>query len=795
MCGVFLAVLAGTLAGFTGRVPPETSLAAGWLVLVAGLIRPWRGLRPAAIHGLFFLLAAAHSTSRLYPSAPDHLGAAMRRPIEHMAVGGAIADDPVRLPGRRPPMFVWQFPLRVERIRREVDWQTASGTVWVRLETADPRMALRYGERLLVEGNVRRDSAPMHLGGSLALGLDDRSAFRLPGRDGGSRFMRWCLRGRVWCAGRLAAGIEDHPDAVALIRALVLGYRHELPGAARDAFARTGTMHIVAISGAHVAMVAGLFLSVIRMFGVSQPRWPFFMAPMLLLYACSTGMAPSSLRACLMAICFFAAPAVWRQPDSLSALALSAVLLLAFNPAQLASPGFLLSYTVVAALILLYPPLRDRLSRAITGPGPDAAPSAPARLGRVLKRRLVETVSVTTVAWAVSTPMIAFWFNLFSPIALGANLFVVPLAFLILFASSLSLGLGWIHPVALEIYNRAAALFCDALFAVIGWHGAIPGGFARVEAPPLAVVVLAPITLVLLALGTRRVRRAGWALAVLLCLVQGLSWSARRDQRFAIRHLGPGAVMHLRAPGGGDWLFDTGPAFTAGALEKFLAQRGVDRLRGVVLTRASMEAGGALSTLVERGWVVDEVWIPDSRARSRPFAEMIRQVAARGIPVHRRGAQLETGVAAGAMRLNVLHPDPGVAHPNAMAGGLVLHVSRGPASLLILPGFDPDLRAALLRARADFGSRIVVELGVSPRGGAEESEEWLERLRPDWLIRPAARADRFRDQTERRAAGPHTARVCVVHPDERLIVRDGPDGFAPVLAESRPGVDPLESER
>ena len=783
LCGVLLSVVCGVLSGFGDVLNPGIVLLAGWLLLIAGTIPRWHRIRPAVVFGLFFIVAAVLAQLRLHPPAPDYLGNRMRRPVEHLAVCGTIADDPVRLAGRHPESRVWQFPLRVDRIRREVDWQNASGTIWVRLDTLNPRIALHYGERLLLEGNVTDRRAWSPWGKSLALRLDDGAARRVRELDGGSRFMRWCLAGRRWCADRLAIGIADQPAAVALIHALVLGYRHELPRSARDAFAKTGTMHIVAISGAHVAMVAWLLLAVVRMVGVPQPRWIFCMAPLLLLYACSTGMAPSTLRACMMAFCFFAASAVWRQPDSLSALACSAILLLAINPTQLASPGFLLSYTVVAALILLYPPCRDALLRVAMSSSALAAPTPIARRLNAVGRRLIELMAVTTVAWAVSTPLIAFWFHLVSPIALLANLFIVPLAFFILFAASLSLGVGWVHPLAQEIYNRAAAFFCDMLFSIIEWHAALPGGFIRVESPPVAVVALSPVVLFLLVLGTRRVRRFGWAMLAIGCVVLVALCLSRREQVVAIRHLGPSAVAHVRIPGGGDWLFDTGPAFTAPLLEKFLIQRGVDRLRGVVIMRATMEAGGALPALVEREWV-GEVWVPDTRIRSRPFAEMLGRMVAQGIPVKRRAAQLVGGEMIGDACLRILNPFREVNYPNAMAGGFALHVSRGPASLLLLPGNDRKLLAALAALRADLGSQIVVELGARAREGAEDPLEWFDRLRPAWLIRAAGLSDRFRDAPEPIDSGSVRTQVRVLQPDETLIIRATSSGYAPVGLES-----------
>ena len=742
--GLLAGVCAGILAGSLSAATALPWLVAAWIALGLAAIPVLARARTALLYALLVLLAAAHTASIVRPSSPDHLAARMLRPVEHLKLAGVVADDPVREPSHRPDRFLWRFPLQTDALLRERTWQSARGRVEVLWETTNAAAQIRYGERRLLEGPIQRGEARLAAAPLLRMRVDDRGVRILPG-EGGWWLRRWCLEGRRASALLLGAGLDDAPDAVALIRALMLGYQHELPDDARQAFAQTGTLHIVAISGAHVGMVAMLMLALVRAAGLPQPRWPLIMAPLLVVYALSTGMAPSAVRACLMAITMFMAYACWRQPDSLSGLALAALILLGVSPGQLARPGFLLSFSVVAGLILLVPPVRNWLYARVW-PTPEGARALRLRVGEPVRRFLLDLVAVTVVAWLVSTPLTAYYFNLFSPVALLANLVVVPLAFLILFAACLALLAGGLHPLLLDTYNHAVRVLCAVLFEVVGFFDRIPGGSLHVPTPPGWWVAVALVLLIPLVRGRRAVRGVAAGLALVLLAAVGWTLRGERPLSVAVHHLGPTAVAHAHLPGSGDWLFDTGPAFTRRSLMRFLDQRGVNRLRAVVLLRPTMESAGALPELL-RERRVDELWIPPGRIRSRPFADLIARLEADGIPVVRR-SRGERGP--GWM---VLHPGAEETHASASAGGLVIRISHSASAVMFAPPAEPALIEALAAAAQDYGAQAWIELGfprASPQGPGLDALASRAAL----LARPMAPGDAFRaEPDEGRPAG------------------------------------------
>lgn len=740
LVGVLLAGIAGMLLAAALPISATQWLALGWLLLMVAWI-PWlAGARTLAVFALAAACGGAHGAMSRAPPAPEHLANRMRRQMEHIRLVGIVADDPVRETGRRADTWVWRFPIVLERDFREAGWRRARGRVEVRLETARAEFSIAYGERWQLEGVVRRGGAGVSEPPRLSMGTDDRAARRLSGA-GGWRLRRWCLDARRWVSARLAAGVAHEADAVALIRALMVGYRQELPLRVREAFARSGTLHIVAISGAHVGMMAMLLLTVVRATGLSQPRWIWVMGPLLLFYAMGTGLAPSAVRACLMAVIFYSAYGVWREPDSQSALALAAMLILAVAPAQLDKPGFILSFSVVAGLILLTPPVRDWLYARVGSPTEE---SGAFRMTCVepIRRAGLDLLAVTFVAWIISTPLTAHFFNLFSPAALLANLVVVPLAFVILFSASLALTLGALHPLIMEIFNFSAVLFARGLLKAVELSLRAPGAFSYVETPPIWITLVSLLAVVCLFRGARWMRVV--AGIGLLALIAGLLWRsiAAREFSIAVRHLGPAAVAHVAVPGGGDWLVDTGPAFTAPRLVRFLNERGVDRLRVVALTRGTLEAAGGLPALLAARQV-EEVWAPDAPYRSRAFERILDEAARSGVRVVRIGRGAQGTFGPGGAHWQVLHPETGRFYPSAAAGGMVLRIAHHAAAATFSPGPDERLAQALAVAPQDYGGQALIELGM--RG---EEDVAREPWRPGLVLRPENPGSRWNPHRE-----------------------------------------------
>ena len=383
----------------------------------------------------------------------------------------------------------WVFPLCVKAMRESSDWKSASGGVDVKMFGASAALNISYGDELTVRGMVEEDRFP---GGHIyQIHLQESDIEILKSGRNGSP-VKW---GRAWrnsIVVRLEAGMEGLPLQEAVLKALVLGYRKEMPVEIMNVFRRTGTLHIYAISGLHVGIVGFLLVLVFKTLGIPQDKFGLLLIPLLAFYVISTGLKSSAIRALLMASVFMLAPWFRRKPDIPSSVSIAAVLLLIFQPFEILSVGFIYSFTVVAFIVMVF---------AYTPKGWVKGPW--------VKVYLVSLVVTSIAASLASIPLTALYFGMFSPIALIGNLIVVPLTFCIVLCGWLSILL----PLLSQTFNQAAAVFIDLLVGGVQWIDRIPGSSFFVEPPPLSAVLLWYASLIALLTYCSRSKERQWAVS------------------------------------------------------------------------------------------------------------------------------------------------------------------------------------------------------------------------------------------------------------------------------------------
>lgn len=691
MGGVAFCVLAGSLWGLWGDG------GAGWLAgaamagALAGMVFAGKGWSRWLVWGA--MLACAAANGRL--TATDRgranslmrvLGAEEREVWGQMAVtvaGDAVMRSAIAGRGRREAVFEADAE-RASRTGRT--WWAVRERVRVVMENVPEGAELpKYGERWVLRGAVKGGSTG---GGSAGpRGVETRVRVewrkaRLWDAGHGNGFVRWCTERRRWCRAALRRGVEDWGEAPKVVEALLLGYREDLPAGLRADFRATGTVHIFAISGAHVGMVLGMTLGVLGWLGVPRNRWLWAAAPVLAVYTVGTGGAVSAVRASVMALMALSAPAAGRRPDGTSALLAAAALIAAANPAQVADLGFVLSFTAVAALIWLVPAVEAALRRALCG-GADGG----RRWWKRGARWLGGGLGVSGAAWVGTGPLTAHCFHLFSPLSLALNLAVIPVVFCILLAGVLSLALGWIGGGWVgEAFNAAACGLAGVLTGGIRWAAGVPWGHVFVRSPP-AWTLAAGYGLLGAALAAGRVREPeGWR-RLLLALAAGAAvyggwwaWDAARV-RVSVLDVGDGSSALVQA-GRERILVDTGAEFRAEDVLRQARAQGMNRLDALVLSHGDSQHIGAAGALLEEV-EVGEVWVPAVRWFSPKLEEVLARAREKGIPVREVRAG-DAGTWAEGVRWEVLWPEgKGGRLGCADDGSLVLRVCRGRAGVLL----------------------------------------------------------------------------------------------------------------
>ncbi len=731
MVGLAIPIMAGTAAGIAADASPLWFLGVGGALLLPLLIWVRRAGSVVPLMLAAFCLVAAHARMSTGSRSAVTLPALIPRPVEYVQMVVVATDDAVVRSARSGQRGSAVFPARIEGLNRDGTWVRLDDRVRVVIlgDPTERRLPL-YGERWRLHGVVRpavpRRSGLFTLPQNQAVMDPDRATFLDSGR--GNPLKAWCMERRRAARAVLGRGLEAYPEERGLLQALLLGYREELPALLRQDFAATGTVHIFAISGAHVGMVTMLLVGFLKFLRIPRTRWFWVAAPLLMIYTISTGAATSAIRASLMASLLLAAPCLRRKPDAISTLAVAASLILLVAPDQLGDLGFLLSFTAVGGLLALQP-IMDVWALKTFRRDEWQLPREEIPMehrGREAGLTVARFGTLSLSAWLSTAPLTAHFFNLFSPVALGMNLLVIPVAFFILMTGILSLVTAPWSAVGTEIFNHAARLLAQILAFLIRQAAAIPFGHWFVRTPPAAGVVAWYALLTGAAIAGRRVRGALPAgIALLLLLAGGWGFRESRRCRVSVLDASDGQAVLVQAQNR-RILVDAGPGFRATETLRLLRSEGVNRLDALVLTHSDARHIGAAAMLM-REIPVRELWLPERTWPSPLMRAVLEQAEQSAIPVHRLRAGDE-GHGPGDLYWQVLWPPADVEMGRADDASLVLRIARHGASMLLMADAGPDQEKALL-ARGESVAASLLLVARQGEAGAT-TDAWLDAVRP-----------------------------------------------------------------
>jgi len=524
-----------------------------------------------------------------------------------------------------------RFQLRLESLRIGGETLQTAAPVLVRWVGDPPR----YGDRVRMIGDLHRLAPPRNPGvfdsphiwqrqGIYAeLNLRYAKDAQVLASDCGQPFVARAFALRHWMERTMALDLNDSPELVSLIQSMVLGSRGESLAETKKLFQYTGTMHLFAVSGMNVAMLAGMSAWLLQVAVVRRRAMSALVIPLLWVYCYATGLTASSLRATVMASLALAGFLIDRPALSWNTLGASTLVLLAWNPGQLFTPGFQLSFGMVAFLMAFARPVQQWMSRGVQ-PDPFLPRALWARtqfLSFRIKQEIVGALAVSTIAWIGSMPLTVYYFHLWSPSTIPANLFAVLLAWIMLILGIASVLVGTFWQGLAIIFNNANWLIAKVLLVGISFLASLPGGHVYVEMPSLKPPPLCEVEVV---------------------------------------DVPSGGAIHLRTNSAGrrDWLVDCGSAsaFTYG-ISPYLRSRGVNNLDGFLLTHGdSHHIGGAAELLRDMvpAEVVDSPPLDRSSYRRAVHASL--EASGKGKAIVSRGDALT--LAPGVV-LHVLFPPDG----------------------------------------------------------------------------------------------------------------------------------------
>jgi competence protein ComEC len=643
-----------------------------------------------------------------------------------VSAGGALASF---IP--RPSSAA--FTLRADRVVLDSGSLPVSGRVRVMVRGGEPGVA--PGERVRLSGVAHPLEAPRNPGEADARlwGRQDHIAAEVvvasavlieplpPGRSLGARLGRAWLAGRGWLRERAHAALGGgEPGAGrAMLGTLLLGVSDADARELRTVFARQGLAHVLAISGFHLAVMAGAALYAVRLTGDRGRLEPLVVAALVVLYVVILPVQAPILRSAAVVLVWLASESLGRRYDHRALLAWVAIGILAFRPMDLFSLGYQLTFGITAALVWFGEPVHRRMfppRLEFRREPPDIFES------RWWLDGAARLFSASVLCWLVATPLVATSVGIVSPTAVLSTLVVVPAVTILLWAGYIALIGGMLVPAAGEWMSAALERIASWTAAVVQLFDRLPG--TTLYVPRLSIGLTAALTgLVLWWLVRGRLRSPGLWSATLLCagwLAGELSTAGRTPAHAALRidtlDVGDGAC-HLVRCGDRSLLWDCGslsPSVGVRTIPRAIRSLGAWRVPDVVLTHANFDHYSGLPDAmaplgVERVWVSPEFIARTERDPRGAAAACLEQVRERGVEVHAltAGGTLPLRDAV----LRILSPPAGASvstdNDHSLVARIAVRTGGGERTVMFCGDIQREAIAALLAPGAALDADVL----------------------------------------------------------------------------------------
>ena len=452
-----------------------------------------------------------------------------------------------------------------------------------------------------------------------------------------------------------------------IIEAMTIGNQNAIPAEVRDNFNKTGTSHILSISGLHIGMVAAMTFFVISLILKSSEylmlRFNIIKAAaaaaflMVLIYALIAGMGVTVIRSALMALVFMCALFLDRQKDIYNALALSALIILVISPDALFDISFQLSFMSVLAIIYIVPRFSNFSFPSLA--------NLPVWWQKII-RHIFLSILVCIAATLGTIPLIVFYFNRVSAITIIANLIAVPLLGTIALIFSMAFILcAFFSPVIAGFFIKISSFFVQISVYAIDYLASLPWSAFSFTKPNITEIVmfylliffsLRFIDLWHVSSGIKKGFLERYPLFLKFILITLIVffladavylWSKDKfssDLRITAIDVGQGTSTLVRFPGGKNMLIDGGgfpdSSFDMGKLvvAPFLYHERISKIDIVALSHPHPDHLQGLLYITDN-FDVQEIWTTGLRTDDEIFRQWEKIINQKQIKVNYMSAQ------------------------------------------------------------------------------------------------------------------------------------------------------------
>lgn len=528
-------------------------------------------------------------------------------------------------------------------------------------------------------------------------------------------------------------------ETAPIAKALLLGYKQDLEGASKQAFARAGLSHIMAVSGLHVGFIIAPFWFVIPFFWSKKfGRITGLVILLLILYGYAglTGFSASVVRASVMAGLLTFGKLFNKSPNSINLTGVAALVLLILNPAQLYEVGFQLSFSAVLIILLILPIIQHVLPYWL-------------RLRWYAKPLMVVIVSV--VVQLGLYPVQVFYFGEVSLVSPIANALFVPLLGLVVPFSLLCLIISSALPSIGIILNTPSEIFLMGMNSFVLFSSGLDWAWTKASLPSL---LLFPFWLALIFfIASWRTPQIRWKWLTIGLLLFGmmqvemmLNKFEKPELRVTIFDVGQGDAAHIQTPNGKHILIDAGiwsPGFNSGesVILPYLKEAEIEKLDAVILSHPHADHIGGILSLMN-GIEIETIYNSGYEYESNLYKNYLSLAQSKDIKILsvNSGDHLEIDPA---LLILVLGPEGQRFNNDPNQHSVIVNLIYGESEFLFTGDAGEDQEHRLIE---NYGELLDTDfLKVGHHGSRTSSErEFLKEVTPEISVVSLAERNRFK---------------------------------------------------
>ncbi len=539
-----------------------------------------------------------------------------------------------------------------------------------------------------------------------------------------------------------ALNLVDHNfDSVTapIAKALLLGYKNELEGNTKQAFARAGLSHIMAVSGLHVGLIIAPFWLIIPYFWTKKHGTKIGLALLILIlvfYAGLTGFSVSVLRASVMAILLTYGKLFSKSSDSLNLMGIAALVILLFDPSQLFEIGFQLSFSAVLIILLVLPVIQNVIPYWVRIKWYGAP---------------IMVIIISLVVQLGLYPLQAFYFGEVSLISPIANALFVPLLGIIVPLSLLALIISSAIPALGFLINYPSLIFLGVLNDFVSFYSQLSQSWFEVQKPSI-LIFLFWISFVLM-IGSWRNPNIKWklmAVSLFFLFFVPLDSALRKlespKMTVTVLDVGQGDATFLQTPNRKNILIDAGvwsPGSNSGKqiLLPFFKENNIQKLDAVFLSHPHADHIGGIKDLINE-IDIDTIYNSGFEYESNLYRDYISLADSKDIPVVSLNAGTTIDIDESLLIL-VLGPEKGKFNNDPNQHSLVLNIIHGENEFLFTGDAGEDQERRLVE---NYGHLLDTDFLKVGHHGSKTSSElfFLQEVTPEVAVVSVAERNRFR---------------------------------------------------